>query len=265
MLGKAIIFKAMEIRACQIARQVGELACDEIKETMKNAKPLPWPPTIYSFLRSSDRKPPKVLTMHLKILLSESHGKPSASRDRLVDSGSHAVLFSVSRGSFQTLGHMAMGLGRHSLTGQKLPLVITSHVGHCITYDLVYEIETAQAELPQELNAVALNLPLLSSDRTQKIIGTFWWDNFDRTIARSCGSGSVHNTPRIVFQHDIGSVIRQVNLGIPRTKRRSLKLVEAPEVSKSKVNPKQNPPSFADKNFVPADNKKLLENQSVLL
>ena len=102
MLGKAIIFKVMEIRACQIARQVEELACDEIKETIKNAKPLPWPPTIDSFLRSSDRKPPKVLTMLLEILLSKNHGKPSASRYRLVDLVSQDVLFTVSSGSFLT-------------------------------------------------------------------------------------------------------------------------------------------------------------------
>ena len=37
------------------------------------------------------------------------------------------------------------------MTGLKLPITILSHLGHSITYDLPYEIETAEAEVALKL------------------------------------------------------------------------------------------------------------------
>lgn len=46
------------------------------------------------------------------------------------------------------------------MTGQKLPITILARLGHCITYDAINEIETAQAELVEHFQSMALNLPL---------------------------------------------------------------------------------------------------------
>ena len=35
------------------------------------------------------------------------------------------------------------------MTGQKQPILLSSQLGHCISYDTVREIETAQAEIAQ--------------------------------------------------------------------------------------------------------------------
>ena len=47
--------------------------------------------------------------------------------------------------------HFLLGLGLHSITGQKKPVQIASHLGHSMTYDKVMEIETAQAQKSQKL------------------------------------------------------------------------------------------------------------------
>lgn len=143
-----------------------------------------------------------------------------------------------------TLKHATMGLGLHSLTGQKLPLVVLSRLGHSINYDRICEIETAQAELAQHFQSMSLNLPLCPANSESQVTTTFWWDNFDRNIETASGAGSIHNTPGIVFQEESsGTVTRDNNVSIPKSKRRSLKLQEDEQVPVSTIKPKTDPPA----------------------
>ena len=50
-----------------------------------------------------------------------------------------------------TLKHFLVGLGLHNLTGQKVPIQILSHLGHCVDYNVVRSIETAEARAAQEM------------------------------------------------------------------------------------------------------------------
>ena len=50
-----------------------------------------------------------------------------------------------------TLKHFLVGLGLHNLTGQKVPIQILSHLGHCVDYNVVCSIETAEARAAQEM------------------------------------------------------------------------------------------------------------------
>ena len=68
-----------------------------------------------------------------------------------------------------TLKHASLGLGLHSLTGQKLPLTILSRLGHCINYDKICEIETAQAELVQHFQSMSMSLPLIPAECGSKV------------------------------------------------------------------------------------------------
>ena len=75
---------------------------------------------------------------------------------------------------------------------------------------------------------------------------TFWWDNFDRNIETASGAGSIHNTPGIVFQEQSKSTItRDTNVSIPKSKRRSITTQEEYHHSTT-INPKAEPPSFAE-------------------
>ena len=88
-------------------------------------------------------------------------------------------MYAVSKGEFLTLKHASVGLGLHSLTGQKLPLQVLSRLGHSMIYDQICEVETAQAELVQHLISLSLPLPICPIDEESKVLTTFWWDNFD--------------------------------------------------------------------------------------
>ena len=62
------------------------------------------------------------------------------------------------------------------------------------------------------------------------------------------GSGSIHNTPGIVFQEVSDACIeRNDQFSIPMSRRRSLPVQAATEVESIRINPKIEPPSFANK------------------
>ena len=102
------------------------------------------------------------MRLFLTTLLSPKgdHAEISERVERLVDSFGQDLMHAVSKGSFLTPKHASVGLGLHSLTGQKLPIIILSRLGHSITYDAVNEIETAQAELVEQFQSSSLHLPL---------------------------------------------------------------------------------------------------------
>ena len=65
---------------------------------------------------------------------------------RFVNSFSTDLVAAVSRGKVVTLKQFLIGVGIHNITGLKAPIRILSHLGDCIDYNLVCEIETVQAE-----------------------------------------------------------------------------------------------------------------------
>ena len=62
-----------------------------------------------------------------------------------------------------------MVLDLHSASGQKLPITLLHRVGHCISYDQVNLIETAQAELVQHYQNMAVSLPLQPATKDCKV------------------------------------------------------------------------------------------------
>ena len=55
-----------------------------------------------------------------------------------------------SNGRFLTLKYTTIGRRLHSLTGMKAPVTQLHQLGHFISYDMVCQIETGQAELAQQ-------------------------------------------------------------------------------------------------------------------
>ena len=121
----------------------------------------PWPPTVES-LNERASKIPELLKLFYIHLLSkpEQHHDVSERVNRLADSFSQDVVSAISKGKFISAKHASVGLGLHSITGQKFPITVLARLGHSITYDQVNQIETAQAELVQSFQSLNLSLPL---------------------------------------------------------------------------------------------------------
>ena len=61
---------------------------------------------------------------------------------RLIESYAPDFIHGVSNGEVLTPEHFLLGLGLHSITGQKKHLQIANRFGHSMTYDKVMEMET---------------------------------------------------------------------------------------------------------------------------
>lgn len=150
--------------------KASRLLREGILDTIERAPGVPWPPTADS-LSSIERQYPDILRSFFKTLLSPTGGHNVISErvERLVDSFSQDLMHAVSKGQFLTPKHVAVGLGLHSLTGQKLPITVLSRLGHSITYDTVNEIETAQAELVEHFQNLGMSLPLQPAAEGSKV------------------------------------------------------------------------------------------------
>ena len=101
----------------------------------------------------------------------------------------------MSREKVVTLKQFLLGVGLHNITGLKTPIRILSHLGHCIDYNLVCEIETSQAEEAikhlenMELTETSIDTPI-----------TYWWaDNFNQTLETQTGHGAIDSIHIVEF------------------------------------------------------------------
>ena len=98
-----------------------------------------------------ERMPPTSVILFLKNLSKHSKHKVSAKKMRLIESYASDFIHGVRNGETLTPKHFLLGLGLHSITGQKKPLQISNRLGHSVTYDKVMEIETRQTQKSQKL------------------------------------------------------------------------------------------------------------------
>ena len=81
----------------------------------------------------------------------EGHRKsPSENLVRLVNLFAQDITSAVSRGKKIQYKQLILGQGLHNLTGSKKVIDTLHKLGHCISYNTVCEIETAQAECALE-------------------------------------------------------------------------------------------------------------------
>ena len=80
--------------------------------------------------------------------------------------------------------HFLLGLGLHSITGQKKPVQIANRLEHSMTYDKVMEIQTSQARKSQKLlNSAEFSfLHLQSATEDDSVLTTFWADNIEAIL-----------------------------------------------------------------------------------
>ena len=140
--------------------------------------------------------------------------------------------------------HTPIGLGLHSMTGQKLPIPFLSGHGNSISYDMVNQIDTAQAEVAKIYGSSSVTQPVQSKAEEAVAPTLFWWDNFDRKIETTSGKGSTHNTPEVAFQEITDdTTLTEIQLSISKSDRRSLEHTDSLPVP-PKINSKRNTSLF---------------------
>ena len=143
-----------------IVTKAADIIRINVLEKIKQSNELAWPPTVDQ-LQDASRDPSKLLEIfYQRLIVGDNHHILTEQKQRIVRTFSEDVMYTVSNWSFLTEKHCALGMGLHSLTGMKQPIVFLSKLGHCISYDKVAEIETAQAELSLKLQNESLTLPL---------------------------------------------------------------------------------------------------------
>ena len=153
-----------------IVKEAAKVLRKMVIAKMEASKDLPWPPTVES-LQRKDRDSPELLQTFYGTLLNfkSNHHETNAKNTRLIQSFCSDIMFALSKGKFITLKHAALGLGLHSITGMKVPILFLNKIGHSISYDQINLIETAQAELVQQFHSLSLELPLHPASEENKV------------------------------------------------------------------------------------------------
>ena len=106
-----------------------------------------WPPTCESVKEEEDKHYPTALNDFFSCLLKSGVCSSNKNINRLISSYGYDLIHGVTRRKIVTPKHFLLGVGLHNMTGLKLPITILSHLGHSISYDLLCEIETTEAEV----------------------------------------------------------------------------------------------------------------------
>ena len=141
-----------------------------------------------------------------------------------------------------TLKHFLIGLGLHNITGLKTPIQVLSHLGHSISYDLVCEVETAEAEAAQKWMSESQSPQQNQDPSNRDIVLTYWWfDNFNQKLEAQTGAGTIDSTHIVEFsERSKADPERPAIVNVPRSKRRSL-TTSAMNLPSVKVDKKKEP------------------------
>ena len=133
-------------------------------------------------------------------------------------------MFGVTRGKVIQRKHFLLALGLHNLTRSRKIIDIVNKLGHCISYSLTCEVETAQAESALKSSQDSSILPLMPSVYGETVFTHFWVDNFDLKIEKTSGSGSVNTTHLMAFQEISSQCTASGSniISVPRRKTRKL-------------------------------------------
>ena len=156
-----------------VVKEAANILKRAVLQNIADSPDVPWLPTVTSL---QSHEPPEILKMFYdKIVKSEdNHHRIGITRSRIMDSFCSDVMFAVSNRKFLTLKMVAFRFGLHSKTGMKSSIELLHRLGHCISYDQVNLIETAQAELVQQYNSISLQLPLVPCNPENKVSTIFY-------------------------------------------------------------------------------------------
>ena len=135
--------------------------------------------------------------------------------------------------------HPRLGMSVRHLTGSAELVTFLNRFGHCTSYSVLLELETAMcSSIEQQQSAIP---PLVVPDQNSFIYLS--WDNFDLTEETPSGAGTTHTAHGIVIQEvftsaEIDACSEQQSL--PEDKKRSVTVVPheiEPYYSKKRAEP----------------------------
>ena len=201
-------------------RTVAEQLKSDILDYCSRLPEHSWPPTIETLLQEYGEPPESVKYFLQHLLTSVKHNVNARDKtSRLIESLTADFVFNVSDGKVITPKHYLLALGLHNITGQKQPVVVTNKLGHCISYDLSCEIETALSEASVKRSEETSILPI-KPEAGEIILTVFWVDNFDVKVERQCGAGAVNTTHLMAFQEKNGKEVDYTTISLPRSGKR---------------------------------------------
>ena len=203
---------------------------NEILDYCDKLPSLNWPPTVEEIIDREKHLPTLLSTFVQELLKSSKHSNMrSENIQRIIDSYIADLIYGVTRGKVVTAKHFLLALGLHSLTGARNVVDINNSLGHCISYNLVCDIETALARKAQVLAEKDTALALKPLTERDSVLTFFWVDNFDINIERSSGGGSVNTTHLLAFQEkDCNNIENVEPINLPYNKSRKVKTATEP-------------------------------------
>ena len=108
---------------------------------------------------------------------------------------------------------------------------------------MVQKIETAQAELVQNMRLRNFPLGLGPASPTSSVLTFFWWDNFDSK--KETTEGSIHTCHGIAFQEmsDNAKPREELDTNTPTSDRKTVKVANH-SLPKTAIRPHKEPPSL---------------------
>ena len=151
----------------------------------------------------------------------------------------------VTRGKVITAKQYLLALGIHNITGQRKTVDILNRLGHCLTYNVTCEIETALPEKAQQLSLKDSLLPIQSADIDSYVLMVFWVDNFDVKVEIQTGATSVNTAYMVAFQENCTDTLKQTpEINIPRSRKRKIQPFKMNPSVSAQINSKVHPPSL---------------------
>ena len=176
---------------------------------------LSWLPTLEA-VSGDSRKPPDSVYMFLQKL---PKNKASANVSRVIESLAQDIAFAVMKGKVLQRKQFLLALDLHSLTGGRKVIEIIHKLGHCMSYNLTSEIETAQKKSSLLAATQTTLLPLGPATPSNTVFTHFWADNIDMNIERMVGGGSINITHLMAFQEwSHGATANTEGIIIPKKK-----------------------------------------------
>ena len=170
----------------------------------------------------------------------------NAQVSRLISSYSADLVHGVTRGRVLTAKHFVLSMGIHNITGSRRAVEINNKLGHGMNYNLTCECETAIAEKSLRMAEQSNILPLEPFDCDSFVPTYFWVDNFDVTVEKVGGGGSVNTTHLVAFQEQVqGAVPKTETYSGERTRRRVFQYDERQWKGKIDIDKKKDPALIA--------------------
>ena len=194
-----------------------KLLREDIVKKLDDLSDFSWPPALEA-VSDDSRKPTDSVYMFLQKLLNPRN-KASANVSRVIESLSQYIAFAVMKGKVLQRKQFLLALGLHSLTGGRKVIDIIHKLGHCMSYNLTSEIETAQAESSLLAATQTTLVSLVPATPGNTVFTHFWADNFDKNIERMVGGGSINTTHLIAYQElSHGATTNTEGIIIPKKK-----------------------------------------------